>query len=376
MISKSIKDVIVIGAGPIGLAMGIRLVHHNYSFTILEKGNSVGNNMLQWGGVHLFSNWENSIDPLSLEAIQNRGITFPNSKQCPSGKDFVGQYLEKLTNVPSIQENLKLQTEVTKVRYDKTTQLFDVHIQDGNQCGMLQSKTVIDASGTWGSFNPIIENQSEFKNYIYKGIVDQNTIIDKDASIAVIGNGHSAMNSIIALSTIESRKIYWLIRSKEPKFGKSKVEGKSDHLEIAVSNLIDKNKVQLITEFSIVKIEEVKDTLLLTSSNNQIISGLTMLVLNTGFCPDFKFLENISLALDQRYEVAAELSDKINPNLHSCNTVSYQFSDTIISDVPYYVVGMKSFGKASNFLLTSGYKILDELILHLRSTLNKEQMIS
>ena len=57
--------------------------------------------------------------------------------------------------------------------------------------------------------------------------------------------------------------------------------------------------------------------------------------------------------------------NKINPKLHTCNTLEYNFKDTLISEIHYYVVGMKSFGKASNFLLSSGYKILDELINHI-----------
>ena len=64
---------------------------------------------------------------------------------------------------------------------------------------------------------------------------------------------------------------------------------------------------------------------------------------------------------DEQYWTAPRLAPRINPRLHSCDSLSYCFEDTILTDVPYYVVGMKSFGKASNFLLSKGYEILDEL---------------
>ena len=92
--------------------------------------------------------------------------------------------------------------------------------------------------------------------------------------------------------------------------------------------------------------------------------------LNIETYPNHSILKNIHINLDSSYSVAHNLFEKINPQLHSCNTVSYSFKVTLISDLPYYVVGMKSFGRASNFLLQSGYKILDELMVHLKNASN------
>lgn len=62
-------EVTIIGAGPMSLAMAARLTLHNVSFTIIEKGNTVGWNMLNWGHVHLFSSWESTVFKNSLKML-------------------------------------------------------------------------------------------------------------------------------------------------------------------------------------------------------------------------------------------------------------------------------------------------------------------
>ena len=47
--------VVVIGAGPIGLAAAAHLANSGENFIVLEAGSCVGNHILQWGHVRLFS---------------------------------------------------------------------------------------------------------------------------------------------------------------------------------------------------------------------------------------------------------------------------------------------------------------------------------
>lgn len=47
--------VAIIGAGPIGLAAAAHLVERGQKFILFEAGSSIGQNILQWGHVRLFS---------------------------------------------------------------------------------------------------------------------------------------------------------------------------------------------------------------------------------------------------------------------------------------------------------------------------------
>ncbi|XKI12180.1 FAD-dependent oxidoreductase [Sporosarcina sp. ANT_H38] len=49
--------VVIIGAGPIGLAAAAHLAKFDEKFLVLEAGPCVGSHILQWGHVRLFSPW-------------------------------------------------------------------------------------------------------------------------------------------------------------------------------------------------------------------------------------------------------------------------------------------------------------------------------
>src|ERR671911_497373 len=54
--------VVVIGAGPIGLAAAAHLVAKGQTPVVLEAGTSVGTSVRAWGHVQVFSPWRYNID--------------------------------------------------------------------------------------------------------------------------------------------------------------------------------------------------------------------------------------------------------------------------------------------------------------------------
>ncbi|WP_449066827.1 FAD-dependent oxidoreductase, partial [Planomonospora algeriensis] len=54
--------VVVIGAGPVGLAAAAHLAERGLDFLILEAGSRVGASIAQWGHVRTFSPWKYDID--------------------------------------------------------------------------------------------------------------------------------------------------------------------------------------------------------------------------------------------------------------------------------------------------------------------------
>src|SRR5882757_8600276 len=55
--------VVVIGAGPIGLAAAAHLVERGIEPLVLEAGPTAGSAVREWSHVRLFSNWGEVIDP-------------------------------------------------------------------------------------------------------------------------------------------------------------------------------------------------------------------------------------------------------------------------------------------------------------------------
>jgi len=77
-------------------------------------------------------------------------------------------------------------------------------------------------------------------------------------------------------------------------------------------------------------------------------------------------LREIRLSLDDIVEAPRALAGLIDPNLHSCGTATpHGVAELTHPEPDFYIVGMKSYGRAPTFLLLTGYEhvrsIADEL---------------
>ena len=65
----------------------------------------------------------------------------------------------------------------------------------------------------------------------------------------------------------------------------------------------------------------------------------------------------VRLGLDPWLECATALGPLIDPNEHSCGTVRpHGASELAHPEKDFYIVGMKSYGRAPTFLLATGYE--------------------
>ncbi len=363
-------DIVIIGAGSIGLAMAVKLLKTNFSFVVLERGDSVGANMLEWGHIPLFSNWEESTDEDARQLLEAHDISLPSLQNYPKGRELVRNYLVPLAELDVLRDKVSVAATVTNITYEKEIKLtnFKTTYLSNAKSYSVKSAVVIDASGTWGNFNRLASDLAS--DVLLYGIPDvvqhRYTYVQKE--VAVVGSGHSAMNSLQALAELELNGLHWLIRGNAPKFGKSKVGGRSDGLEGNIQRLLKHQKVNLHPNFSINSINSTDGKLELHAESGARLEDIDKVIVNAGAIPDYSMLSNINVDLDTSFLCARSLAPKIDPKLHSCSSTSYAFEDTLLSPLPYFVVGMKSFGTASNFLLSSGYKVLDGLVEYLNSS--------
>ena len=90
------------------------------------------------------------------------------------------------------------------------------------------------------------------------------------------------------------------------------------------------------------------------------------MIVATGFRPDLSLLREIRLTLDPWLESSGTIGPLIDPNLHTCGTVRPHGAQELAHAEPnFFIIGMKSYGRAPTFLLATGYEQARSVVAYL-----------
>lgn len=377
----------IIGGGPVGLAAAAHLTKRNLPFMLFEAGESVGSNILSWQHVKVFSPWKYNIDKTARQLLELSGWKAPQEKALPTGRELIELYLLPLANLPLIKPNIHFDSKVVSIgkkNMDKMKSwgreewpfVLQVHHKtDGVR--FHEAKAVIDASGTWNNPNPVgsggvfAAGEIENSNKITYGIPDVSGTFKarfKNKSIAVVGGGHSAINTIIELDKLKDEypetTIHWILRKKyvQDVYGgqeKDSLEARGA-LGVKIEQLVDEDRLNVYTPFQVQEIRQRNGQLMLIGHQHGELLALPdidEIISNTGSRPDFSFLREVRLSVDSSLESSKAIAELIDPNTHSCGTVRpHGEKELRHDDDGFYIVGSKSYGRAPTFLMATGYE--------------------
>ena len=92
--------VVIIGAGPIGLAAAANASERNLDFVVLEAGRDAGAAVGEWAHVRLFSSWCELVDPAARRLLDASGTwTAPEDSAYPTGQEWREAYLQPLADL-------------------------------------------------------------------------------------------------------------------------------------------------------------------------------------------------------------------------------------------------------------------------------------
>lgn len=386
--------IVVIGAGPIGLAAASHLVERGLDFVVLEAGSQVGASVREWQHVRLFSPWSIAIDAASSRLLESTGWQAPDATALPFGHEIVSRYLEPLAALPAIASSLQLGAEViavTREGADKSRSQrrerspFVVRVRDANGVSReLRARAVIDASGTWRSPNPIgaaglpplgIETAASFVSAALPDVRGAERTHFAGKSVAVVGSGHSAANTLLALATLAREEpgtqLHWVIRgaSAARSYGSGNDELPArGALGSRLQRLVASGAIILHDSFGIDGIEVDGERVVVRGRRRGETAHFTVdrIVAATGFRPDLALLRELRIDLDDIVEAPRSLAPLIDPNLHSCGSVPAHGEAELRHPEPgAYIVGMKSYGRAPTFLLATGYEQVRSVVASL-----------
>lgn len=381
--NRSSLPVVVIGAGPVGLAAAAHLTSRGETPLILEAGASVGASILAWGHVRLFTPWNYATDAVATRLLTAAGWQAPNPSSYPTGRELVEQYLQPLADLPQIRPHLRLQHRVQSI----TRQGFDKMKTDGRERApfvvtvetaggaeeTILAKAVLDASGTYTAPNPLgaagvpARGERAASERIFYGIPDvlgRDRERYADKTVLVAGSGASAFNALLDLVRLAdaapATRIIWLLRREltTQTFGGGDEDQLPERgaLGQRVRRLLEQGTIQVATGFKTTAVEQ-DGTRLVVVGDEQRLRPVDEIIVTTGFRPDLSILGELRLALDPAVESPTILAPLIDPNLHSCGTVRPHGVDELRHpEADFYIIGSKSYGRAPTFLLLTGYE--------------------
>ncbi|WP_036116960.1 NAD(P)-binding domain-containing protein [Lysinibacillus sphaericus] len=384
---------VIIGAGPIGLAAAAHLVEQNQSFILLEAGNEVAHNIRTWGHVTLFSPWRYNINKAAKALLEDTVWQEPDLETIPTGHELIDLYLKPLAELAQIKPYIQLNSKVVGISRqlndkmkskNRVNQSFMVYVEKGDDVNIIEAKAVIDATGTWGNPNPAnstgvwLQTEKVLADHIEYGIPDIKVNSTKYANkkIAVIGGGHSAINTLLSLAELQkenpSTKLVWIMRKKsvEEAYGgeeKDALEARGA-LGIRIHELVDTGKVEVVTPFYISQVKKEENINIIGTLNGEqkVLTGFDELIVNAGNRPDFTMNSELRLSIDTATESVQALAPLIDPNEHSCGTVRAHGEEILRQpEKDFYIVGAKSYGRAPTFLMATGYEQVRSITAYL-----------
>lgn len=350
--------VVVIGAGPQGLAAAAELLERGLEPIVLEAGPEAATAVGEWAHVRLFSDWSELVDAAARRLLEPTGWIAPRSGY-PTGGEWRAGYLVPLAE--ALGARVRYGARVTSVQHDDD---FIISVEGSEP---VLARAVIDASGTWslpspaGASGELALGESDAADLIsYRIPTAAQAQQFAGQHVVVVGSGHSATTALNELARAGA-DITWVLRRGTPDSAFGGGEGDElparGALGLAARRLVDDGTVELVTGFRTSRVDTTGSRATLVAEDGRELPAADHVLVLTGFRPDLAMLSTLNLDLDERLDAPSRIAAQIDPRFHSCGTVSATGArDLAHPEKDFYLVGAKSYGRAPTFLALTGYE--------------------
>ena len=281
------KDLIIIGAGPIGLACGIEAKKNNLDYVIIDKGMLVNS---------IYNYPVNTTFFSTSDKLEIGDIPFISHSVKPTRTEAL-EYYRRVCDSWSL--DLDLYNEVLDIK-NKTS-----HFELNTQNGIINSKRIIICTGFYDipyllnipgeELNKVLHYYSESHPY-YK------------MNIAIVGAGNSAVD--VALDTYRkgANSVTMIIREKE--IGTNiKYWVRPD-----IVNRIENGEIKAYFESEITKISE-RSIIIKSPKGKQEIDNDFVLAM-TGYQPNYEILKKLGVKInDDEFKTPQYNKDTMETNV-------------------------------------------------------------
>jgi thioredoxin reductase len=375
--------VLVIGAGPMGIAAAIGAADRGAEVTVLERG-EVGASLRTWGPTRFFSPLHMNLSARMRELL---GDAMPDPDALLTGEEYVERVLLPLVESDPLRGCVHVGHAVVAVgRRGLTRTDYAGHplraerpfriLCDNDES--FEADVVLDASGGLvlprpmgvGGLPPRGEARLARRPIRTLGELASRTSELRGKRVLVIGDGHSAANAIGALAALAheepSTRIVWATRAAN----RRPCEEVPDDPLPERRAVVDFANDLAVDPPAFLRVERRAMIDTVVQNNGHVDVTLTgnravqvdAIAAFTGYRPDDAFLSELTIETSPVTEGGARLYRAIS-SITDCLSVPAVKPEDLQSGEPgFYFVGSRSYGRSNGFLLRTGLAQLETIL--------------
>lgn len=388
-------QIAILGSGPTGLEAALAAAERGLPFTLYEAAPQVAGHVRSWGHVRLFTPWSMNVSPRMRGALEGAGVPVPEGESCPTGDELVERLLAPLAALPSVAPNLRLSSRVVAVGREgllkheeissaaRASRPFRLLISNGEGNERIEHATlVIDTTGTYSNPNLLGDGgipapgETALDGAIRRHL--PNFAREEDwagKTVLLVGGGHSAQTAVRDLAklaeTAPGTRVLWAVRGAVHSCGAddSDVLPERGRLLREAAALAAGGSPAIVIKPG-VAIESAKsngekvEVSLRSAAGVETVEVDRILSL-TGFVPDDRMYRQLQIHECYAFSAPMKLSAALLGAAGGggdCLSQTSHGADTLVNPEPnFYILGIKSYGRNTNFLMRVGWEQVGEV---------------
>lgn len=375
--------VLVIGAGPMGIAAALGAAERGHDVTVLERG-EVGASLRTWGPTRFFSPLRMNVSARMRTLLAGE---MPDGDALLTGPEYVDRVLLPLTQREPLQGRVRTGVNVIAIgRRGMTRADYAGHplrserpfrvLCDSDET--FDAEVVLDASGGLIVPRPIgagglpARGESRLARRPIRtlGALASHANDLRGRTTLVLGDGHSAANAIGFLEDVAgqdpSTRVVWATRAanrrpceevmNDPLPERASVVARANALAEAPPPFLHVERRAMIES-----VTQNNGHAVVALTGNRIVE-VDHVAAFTGYRPDGGFLSELAVEISPVTEGGARLYRAIS-TITDCLSVPYvKPQDLQSGEAGFYFVGSRAYGRSNGFLLQTGLAQLETIL--------------
>ncbi len=394
--SQDTPHIAILGAGPTGLEAALAAADAAYPFTVYETAHTVAAHIHDWGHVRLFSPWSLNVSPRMRQHLAGTGLEPPTGDTCPTGRELAERLLEPIACLRSVAPHLRLGTRVLAVgrerllkheaigSVERAEQPFRLLLSnDPGREWVEHADVVLDCTGTYGQPNALGDGgipapgERGLQHHIHHRIPDTDAEAERWAgkTTLLVGAGHSAQTAAVVLADLATRhpgtRVIWALRRpwshwqvdpNDPLPERARLTARAQALADGASPAFE-TLTGVVVDSLARRNGRVAVTLWATGGGHRQVPTDRILSL-TGSVGDDRIYRQLQVhecyATSGPMKLAAALLGSSSGS--DCLTQESHGAESLINPEPgFFILGSKSYGRNSTFLMRVGWQQVHEV---------------